>query len=102
MKKLLIHTPFAVSIALASACSVDTKSISQSLIIEKNWQKSQAECYASRLGELMDSTTFNRVSDLMAKGAEFKDAVNMARRSTGKSYSSKITNDKMLQNCVSD
>lgn len=85
-----------------SGCGRDTQSLSQSLVQTRSWTKTQADCYASRLAEMLDGKSYDRVVALMERGADFKEALNMARRSTGKSYSSAVNNDAELAACMDD
>ena len=90
-----------VALSLAG-CSVDTESVSQALASEKGWEKTQSDCYAERLAGIMDRKSYNRIADLLSKGATLTDAISSARRTTGKSYTTSIKNDSELQACIAE
>jgi hypothetical protein len=88
------------AVGVMGCSSADTETVSLALAKEKGWTKVQADCYAERLTGILDSKSYDRVAGLLSKGAYYKDALNKARRMTGKSYSNKIKNDAQLLACI--
>lgn len=81
-------------------CSVDTGKMSASLAAKNGWTKPQSDCYADKLADIMDGEAYNYLASLLEKGADFKEATNMVRRRTGKSYAGAIKKDVALQSCI--